>query len=91
MPLNPASHSMKLELIMWSKKPVGLNMTVFTTLTSDRLNILKDQCLSYKGPLSAAVHFGLVQTEDEGKDKLTDKNQAKLDELIGAVKEFMDK
>lgn len=73
---------MKLERILWSNKSARLNMTVFTTLTVDRLAQLKVQCLSFKGPLSASVFLGLIQ---DNKTELASHNVAKVKDAVMAV------
>lgn len=57
--------SMKLERIYWSRKPSKLELTIFTTLTVDRLPQLREQCASYEGPLSAAVFLAITQNDRE--------------------------
>lgn len=80
---------MKLERVLWSKKPVRINMTVFTQLTLNRLPVLRDQCLSYKGPLSAAVHYGFIQDPDkEGKRSLSTEHVAGVKNSVAAVEQL---
>ena len=46
--------------IWWSKKHSNINMTITTSLTTDRLQALFAQCDSWAGPTSAVLYVPLV-------------------------------
>lgn len=78
--------SMKLERVLWSSaRASNASLTVFTTLTVDRLKQLRDQCRSYAGPLSAAVYLSVIQGT---RDALVKSNVEKVQEAVAAVEAF---
>ena len=79
--------SMKLEKVLWSKRPAKFALTVFTQLTLDRLNMLSNQCRSFQGPISAALHLSLVQQDPT---RMSEGNQKKLAAAINNVTRFFE-
>lgn len=73
---------MKLERVLYSARPPQLNLTIFTSLTLDRLPQLHAQCASYQGPLSAAVFLAVKQVY---RDALLQVNAAKVQRAVRAV------
>lgn len=51
----------------WSAKPAGLQVTLLTQLSLNRLPQLKAQCAVWKGPLAAVVYLPLTGWHEKGK------------------------
>lgn len=69
-----------LDSVWWSQKKTDMGMTVVTQLSMDRLAALWDQCVTWKGPISAAVYLPLVQNRT---DRLLRKNAR----LVNAIRQ----
>lgn len=80
--------SMKLERVLWSAQPARLNLTIFTQLTVDRLDILRAQCLSYQGPLSAAAYLGVLQDPEESRTELQLKQAEQVRNAVLQIESF---
>lgn len=76
---------MKLERVLWSTQPAALNLSIFTQLTVDRLDMLQAQCTSFQGPLSAAIHLALVQ---QATGSLTEGNVERVKNAAAVVEAF---
>ncbi|GFR42280.1 hypothetical protein Agub_g3178 [Astrephomene gubernaculifera] len=69
--------SLRLGRAWWSQKSSRLPVTMFTTATMDRLDMLETQCRNYAGgPHASAVYLPLVQSNSA--DKLTYENEQTL-------------
>ncbi|KAG2500253.1 hypothetical protein HYH03_001831 [Edaphochlamys debaryana] len=56
--------SLRLRRVWWSSRSTRIPVTIFTTATLDRLEMLAAQCRSYPGgPLVGAVYLPLVQRQ----------------------------
>ncbi len=73
---------------MWtSSTPHSVNLTVVTTVSSDRLNQLWAQCMSWGGPMVAAMWVPVLR--EEGKlHVLTEAGRKDLEGLAKSTADF---
>ncbi|EFJ52772.1 hypothetical protein VOLCADRAFT_127353 [Volvox carteri f. nagariensis] len=65
---------LRLHRVWWTRKSSSIPVTMFTTATLDRLDMLDTQCRNYRGgPHVAAVYLPLVQAAN--KSGLTNENE----------------
>ncbi|GLC43643.1 hypothetical protein PLESTF_001615000 [Pleodorina starrii] len=67
--------------VWWSHKPAGLPVTLVTQLSIGRLEQLRAQCATWRGPLAAAIYIPLVNAEKQ----LSFDNIVRLADAIGTV------
>lgn len=52
--------SVAVHALWWSRKRQAIPVTVFSTVTTNKLEALRDFCLAWKGPLSVAIYAPIV-------------------------------
>eukprot|EP00878_Enallax_costatus_P001272 GHUV01001416.1.p1 GENE.GHUV01001416.1~~GHUV01001416.1.p1 ORF type:complete len:485 (+),score=84.31 GHUV01001416.1:159-1613(+) len=77
---------MKLHKAWWSSKPPAVKVTIVTGLNPSRVNQLESQCISYKGPISAAVY--VVLRSQDRTEGLTAEHKSTLQEAEQLLDEF---
>ncbi|PNH10680.1 Glycosyltransferase-like protein LARGE2, partial [Tetrabaena socialis] len=90
--LTPATlpGSLRLRRVWWSRKRTRVALTIFTTATLDRLDMLESQCLAYPGgPQVAAVYLPVVQ--DQPGSSLTAANEAAVSSSEARVQELFER
>jgi len=83
----PLPCRLRLHRAWWSSKPRNVDLTVATGLTPTRLGQLEAQCLTWKGPLSAAVYLVM---HDGNPDQLSPLSQESLQYATNHVQEMFD-
>lgn len=86
-PAAPPRRRLKLHRAWWSSKPRKIDLTVATGLTPTRLPQLEAQCLSWRGPLSAAIYLVL---HDGNAEQLSPSSQESLQYATNHVQELFD-
>jgi hypothetical protein len=75
--------------VWWSSKPADVPVTLVTQLSAGRIDQLRAQCVSWRGPLAAAIYLPLYNTYPGG---LTEENtkavQTVLDRTEVLFREF---
>lgn len=77
---------LKLHKAWWSSKSPAVKVTIVTGLNPSRVNQLETQCISYKGPISAAVY--VVLPNPDKSPQLTEEHQNTLREAEQQLEVF---
>lgn len=71
----------------WSHRPPAVPLTIITHLTLDRLDQLRSQCRSWKGPISAAVYVTIDCSQATGSGAKKTQKRTPRGQLRAAVRQ----
>ncbi|KAG2422729.1 hypothetical protein HXX76_015816 [Chlamydomonas incerta] len=74
--------------VWWSARPAGIPVTLVTQASAERLDQLRAQCATWRGPLAAALYLPLYNPSSH---ELSDESKQKLQAMVAGIDELFQK
>lgn len=71
--------------VWWSRRPAGIPVTLVTQASAERLDQLRAQCATWRGPLAAALYLPLYNPSSH---ELSAESKQKLQAMVAAIEEL---